>query len=115
MYSFFCSQSNSDYYRVYNTLCHSNCQICSSVTLCTTCSTGYYINASLCLPVTTIIPICSIYSNQTSNGIFRCTTCVSGYYVSITALQSIICSIKFISCYGDHFDGCTVCANTSNI
>ncbi len=43
-----CSQCNSGYCRVNNKLCpifHSNCQICNSMTLCTICSTRYYINA----------------------------------------------------------------------
>jgi hypothetical protein len=105
-------------YRVNNTLCGicpSNCQICSSAILCTTCSTGYYINAGGCSPVTTIIPNCSIYSNQTSNGIYRCTSCISGYYLSTTALQCIPCSITCNSCYGDHFGRCTACANTSKL
>ncbi len=114
----YCSACNTGYYRVNNTLCGScplKCQICSSSTICTTCTTGYYINAGGCSPVNTIIPNCSVYSNQTSNNMNKCTTCISGYYLSTSALQCIPCSITCTTCYGDHFGRCTACTNTSKL
>lgn len=114
----YCSLCNDGYYRVNNTVCGScplNCKTCSTSTLCTTCKTNYFIQAGGCSAVTTLIPNCIAYSNQTTNTINKCTSCATSFYLSSTSLQCIPCSLTCTACYGDHFGRCTACATTAKL
>jgi hypothetical protein len=71
-----------------------HCQLCSSSTVCTSCSPSFAINplnSSQCVTCLSLIPNCQICSDSSS-----CSLCISGSYPSGSSCLS--CSLGCVSC-----------------
>ena len=86
--------------------CPSGCDVCSSATVCNTCSMGYFMNGSSCSP-------CN-FTNETgcsacgSDGI-TCSACSSGFYLNGSSTPS--CAACTSNCLSCNSSGCSACNN----
>ena len=75
--------------------CSSNCDVCSSETVCTTCKSGYFLKNNVCvLCDSTNKPNCATCS-PTSN---KCTKCIdkcNGCYPKLIKVSDT----HYVSCY----------------
>lgn len=89
------------------TICPKNCITCSSSTVCTTCSTGYYKDStSQCRPCNTGCLSCS--SPVTGSTIPKCSTCMTGFNLNPTTFDCFTCSSSCLTC-SQIATNCTTC------
>lgn len=88
--------------------CPANCDTCSSATVCTDCSSGYYLSSGSCFTCSSAMPYCSTCYSRVS-----CLTCQTGYAVNGTTCAS--CPALIVGCLECSSNTyCTVCNDAAN-
>lgn len=82
-------------------MCSSPCATCASPTICYSCSPGYYLANSLCLPRNCI----------EATTTYKCAKCREGYYLANSNHECNPCVAPCATCTNEH--QCTSCINST--